>query len=291
MTMAGTRPASDRGVVMAFDTPAPRNAVSAPLTYLVRTAERPVNYNYPPPAGVPWRSGRYVAHTVPIHDGRTAAEPFSLDRQGFLLTRHESAVHDFYDPREVQARYHAEVEQLVKQVAGAERVVVFDTTVRSARVENPGGAVREPAWRLHNDYTEKSGPQRVRDLLPDEADSLLQRRFAVINVWRPIVGPVLNAPLTLCDARTIAPEDFIATDLKYPDRTGEIYSVAFSPNQRWYYFPRMQPDEAVLIKCYDSATDGRARFTAHGAFDDPTTPAGAPPRESIEARTLAFFAA
>lgn len=274
---------------MAFDTPAPVGAVAAPLTYLIPTGERPVNYNHEPPPGVPWRTGRYVAHTVPIFDGRAGAEPFSVDVQGFELRRHETAIRDFYDKDEVKARYHAEVEAIVKEATGAARVVVFDTTVRSARVELPGGAVREPALRLHNDYTEKSGPQRVRDLLPGEADALLRRRFAVVNVWRPIRGPLLDTPLALCDARSIAPEDFIETDLKYADRTGEIYSIAFNPRQRWYYFSRMQRDEVVLIKCYDSARDGRARFTAHGAFEDPTTPPDAPPRESIEARTLAFF--
>ena len=274
---------------MAFDTPAPRSAVSAPLNFLVPTGERPVNYNYEPPPGVPMRSGQYVAHTVPIADARLADETLSLDRQGFLLTQHASAVQDFYDPSEVESRYHPEVEALVKRATGAARVIVFDTTVRSGRLAQVQGPIKEPAWRLHNDYTEKSGPQRVRDLLPDEADDLLQRRFAVVNVWRPIIGPLLSAPLALCDARTIDAADFVATDLKYPNRTGEIYSVAFNPKQRWFYFPRMRRDEAVLIKCYDSAQDGRARFTAHGAFDDPTTPAGAPPRESIEARTLAFF--
>jgi hypothetical protein len=275
---------------MAFDTPAPRNAVSAALNYLVPNGERPVNYNYDPPPGVPVRSGEYAARTVRIADARQAEETLSLDAQGFLLTRHASAVKDFHDPREVESRYHREVEELVKRVTSAERVVVFDTTVRSARAVQAQGAIKEPAWRLHNDYTEKSGPQRVRDLLPDEADALLQRRFAVVNVWRPLVEPLLSAPLALCDARTIDPGDFIATDLRYPNRTGEIYSVAFNPKHRWHYFPRMRRDEAVLIKCYDSARDGRARFTAHGAFDDPTTPADAPPRESIEARTLAFFA-
>lgn len=274
---------------MAFDTPAPLNAVVAPLSFLVPTGERPVNYNYRPPPGVKLRSGQYETRPVRIADARQAAEPLSLDTHGFLLTRHESAVRDFYDPLAVKATYRPEVERLVKQITGAARVVVFDTTVRSARVELPGGAVREPARRLHNDYTEKSGPQRVRDLLPDEADALLKRRFAMINVWRPIVGPVLDTPLALCDARTVEPGDLIATDLKYPNRTGEIYSVAFNPRQRWFYVPRMRRDEALLIKCYDSARDGRARFTAHGAFDDPTTPAGTPPRESIEARTLAFF--
>ena len=129
----------------------------------------------------------------------------------------------------------------------------------------------------------------MRDLFPKEADALLKRRFAFVNVWRPIVGPVKDSPLAVCDAQTIAPKDWVPTDLIYPDRVGEIYSVAFNDAHRWYFFPDMQPDEALLIKCYDSAKDGRARFAAHTAFDDPTAPADAPPRESIEARTIAFF--
>jgi hypothetical protein len=112
----------------------------------------------------------------------------------------------------------------------------------------------------------------------------------VINVWRPIRGPVQESPLAVCDARSIAPKDFIPTDLVYRDRKGEIYSVAFNPSHRWFYFPQMQTNEALLLKCYDSVDDGRARFTTHSAFTDPTSPPDAPARESIEARTLAFFA-
>jgi hypothetical protein len=251
-------------------------------------AEKPVSYNYEPPPGTPWRTGEYLPQTVVIRDGRPV--DLSLDRQGFELLRHASSVADFHDASEVESVYHPEIERLVKQATGARRVVVFDTTVRSGKPLPGRKAVKEPARRIHNDYTEKSGPQRVRDLLPPaEAEKLLAGRFAVINVWRPIRGPVLEAPLALCDATSIAPEDFVATDLRYPDRTGEIYSVTFSPRQRWYYFPRMTTDEVALIKCYDSARDGRARFTAHGAFDDPASPPDAPPRESIEARTLAFF--
>ncbi len=146
--------------------------------------------------------------------------------------------------------------------------------------------------RAHNDYTEKSGPQRVRDLLPpEEAEERLKRRFAIINTWRPIRGPVEEAPLALCDARSIAPRDLVATDLLYPDRTGEVYSLAFNPAHRWVYFPLMQPDEVVFIKCYDSEKDGRARFAAHSAFDDPTGPRLPAPRESIETRSLVFFPA
>jgi hypothetical protein len=275
---------------MAFDTPVVHDAVRASLNYLIPMAEKPIAYNYEPPPGTPWRTGEYGPRTVSIRDGRAINGALSLDKQGFQLLRHASSVFDFYDENQVASVYHAEVERLVKQAAGAARVVVFDTTIRSAKPIPGRKPVREPARRVHNDYTEKSGPQRVRDLLPpDEAEKLLQGRFAVINVWRPIRGPVLDAPLALCDATSIAPDDLVATDLKYPDRTGETYSVTFSPRHRWFYFPRMATDEVVLIKCYDSARDGRARFTAHGAFDDPATPSDAAPRESIEARTLAFF--
>jgi hypothetical protein len=143
---------------------------------------------------------------------------------------------------------------------------------------------------VHNDYTAKSAPQRVRDLMGDEAEELLKHRYAEVNLWRPIRGPLLRSPLALCDAQTLAEENLVASDLRYPDRTGETYAVTYNPAQRWYYFPRMQADEAVLIRCFDSAQSGAARFSAHGAFEDPASPPDAPPRESIEVRTLVFFA-
>jgi hypothetical protein len=142
---------------------------------------------------------------------------------------------------------------------------------------------------VHVDYTVKSAPQRVRDVLPDEAEALLRDRFAVINVWRPIRGPVQDAPLAVSDAQSVRFEDLVAIDLVYRERLGEIYMVKFNPSQRWYYAPRMSTDEVLLFKCFDSAQDGRARFAPHAAFDDPTTPLDAWPRESIELRTLAFF--
>ena len=106
----------------------------------------------------------------------------------------------------------------------------------------------------------------------------------VINLWRPIRGPVLDAPLAMADGRTVDPDDLVASDLIYPNRKGETYSVRYNPAHRWYYVPRMTADEALLLKCYDSSTDGRTRFGPHTAFIDPTTPAGAAPRESIEVR-------
>lgn len=186
----------------------------------------------------------------------------------------------------MRALYYPEIERLVKRATAAQEVLIFDHTIRGERP----GAAREPVRRVHNDYTERSGPRRLRDLLaPEAAARRLAARFAQINVWRPIIGPVQSAPLAVADARTIRPRDLIAVDLVYPERTGEIYEVTYSPDQRWYYVPRMRRDEVLLIKGYDSAMDGRARFTPHTAFDHPCTPAGAPPRESIEVRVLAFF--
>jgi len=265
--------------------------VTAPLQYMIPMAEKPRSYAFRPPSGVPVRTSRYAEHPIPIRDGRAVRGDLSLDGHGFVLLRHRSAVTDFYDAAQLKTIYLPEVERLVAAATGAVKVVAFDHNLRSSAVTgDDANGVSEPAWRVHNDYTVRSGPQRVRDLLdPDEADFRLRHRFAVVNLWRPIKGPLLEAPLALCDARSMAAHDFVANDLIYPDRVGETYAVTFNPRHRWFYFPRMQTDEAILIKCYDSLDDGRARFTAHTAFRDPTTPVGAPPRESIEVRTLAFF--
>lgn len=264
--------------------------IEASFNYLVPMAEKPVAYTYEPPPGIPQRNAQYAPHRLAVRDGRRFAAGLSLDREGFLLAAHETAVTDFYDDAEVVRVYYPEVERLMRETTGAEKVVIFDHTVRSGPDRRGRDDVREPVRRVHNDYTEKSGPQRVRDLLePGEAEARLRHRFAIVNVWRPIRGPVEEAPLALCDARSIAPADLVASDLRYPDRIGETYAVTYNPAHRWFYFPRMRRDEVVFIKCYDSATDGRARFAAHSAFDDPATPAGARPRESIEIRTLVFF--
>ncbi|MGH7923079.1 MAG: CmcJ/NvfI family oxidoreductase [Candidatus Binatus sp.] len=264
--------------------------VNGVLNYLADRDQHPVSYNFKPPPGVPARTGTYAKFTVPIHSARAILGQLSLDRQGFAVTHHDSAVANFYDPEEVRRVYYPEVERLVREFTGAVKVHVFDHNVRprpmAKRREN---GAQEPVKVAHNDYTLKSGPQRVRDLLLDEADALLKNRFAVINVWRPIRGPVQESPLAVCDAQSMTQDDFVRHVLKYRDREGEVYSVAYNPNHRWYYVPNQQKEEVLLLKCYDS--DGRrARFTAHSAFEDPTSPPDAAARESVEVRTLVFFA-
>jgi hypothetical protein len=208
-----------------------------------------------------------------------------------VLTEHDTAVKDFYDPDEVKSVYYPEVERLIKRVTGAERVVVFDHIVRNpVLAERAEKGARLPAKMVHNDYSFNSAPRRVRDHLPEEADRLLKNRFAEINLWRAIRGQIESSPLALCDARSLDAEDIVPTDLVYRERVGEILSFLHNPKHRWYYFPRMTRNEAILLKCYDSRDDGRARFTAHTSFDDPNSPPNAAPRESIEVRTLVFWA-
>jgi hypothetical protein len=268
--------------------------VIAPVNYLDPVGPRPVAYMYDPPPGTPARTGTYVERRVAIADLRTLDEALSLDVQGLALVPHHTAVANFYDEAEIRERYLAEAERLVREVTGATRVIAFDHNVRNGAKAQAGEAgVREPVRRVHNDFTARSGYSRARLELEArgiaDIDETLRHRFALVNVWRPIRGPVLDTPLALIDARTIAPRDLVLQDLIYRDRVGEVYAVAYNPAHRWLYASQMQRDEALLIKVFDS--DERvARFSAHSAFDDPTAPAGAPPRESIEVRTLALFA-
>ena len=239
--------------------------------------------------GCPKGTGRNEEHRVTIRDARPLTGQLSLDKEGFVLLHHQTAVTNFYDEKEIASVYYPECERVMKEATGASRVVAFDHIVRNAAMAAiEGSQIKLPAKRVHNDYTAWSSPQRVRDLMGDEAEELLKHRFAIINLWRPIRGPLLESPLTLCDAQSLAEENLIASDLKYPDRTGETYSITYNPSQRYYYVPEMRADEAVLIRCFDSALQGPRRFSAHTGFDDPNSPADAPPRESIEVRTLVF---
>ena len=234
---------------------------------------------------------QFQERTVRIQDARQLARDLSLDREGFALRHHRSMVTDFTDDAEVRARYYPEVERLIKAETGAAKVVIFDHTLRKDTGDpDRKDGKRIPVRKVHNDYTARSGPQRVQDLLPPGEAAIWQEgRYAVINVWRSIKGTVEAAPLAIADATSMDPDDFVATDLVYPDRTGEIYYVRENPAHRWFYFPKMREDEALLLKCYDSLEEGVARFTAHSAFDDPESAADAPPRESIEVRALVLL--
>ena len=265
--------------------------VVAPLTFIVPQDAKPVFHSAALTGGVQKLFFETEAVAVPIADMRPLAGEFSVDREGFELHRHATAVADLYDDRAIETRYYKEIEALLNERFDTDRTVVFDATRRSdseTGAANPDG-LRGPAVRVHVDYTVKSGPQRVADILgEDEAKRLADSgaHIVQVNVWRPISGPVRRSPLAVADASSVAPAQLLATDQVFPDRVGEIYQLAHAPGQRWYYAPEMTPDEVLLIKGWDSIDDGRARFTPHGAFSYAETPPDAPPRESIEVRAL-----
>jgi len=237
--------------------------------------------------------GNYCTHEVNIHDARTQLPETELDVEGFVMLAHDSAVGDFYDDAALRSTYHPELIELVKRVTGAQRVEVFDDTRRSSSVgsQRERGS-RDPANIVHNDYTHESGRRRLVDFFsesPDDLEELIKRRFAIINAWRPIGEPVIDHPLVLGDARTVRDGDLVPVERRGEDRTGELQVALHEPEQRWYYYPRMTRDEVLLFKTYDSALDGRTRFTPHSSCKDPRAPGEAAPRESLETRCLVFF--
>jgi hypothetical protein len=264
--------------------------IQATINYVLNDGTKIFTYTGGPGSTEVKSQGTVDPQRVTMHNARPHWNEFDLERDGFRYVAHPTKMQDFFDTGEIKRVYYPEMVELVKQQSGARRVVVFDHTLRTAsQADREVRKIREAVHRAHNDYTEWSGPQRVRDLLPDEAEELLKRRFAIIQVWRPIRHPVETDPLAICDARSVSFDDFVISERRYPDRIGQTYVVTHNPKHKWYWLPRMRRDEALVFKVYDSAKDGRARWTAHTAFADPTSPPSARPRESIEIRTLAFF--
>ena len=262
--------------------------MQASIPYTVDTGEKLVNETFGPNNIRRKSSGTQELHPMEVRDGRSGK--FSLDENGFTFVEHKTAVKDFLDPEELKRVYYPEVSLLMRTVSGAKRAHVFDHTLRSGdEAEREARLLREPVLSAHNDYTEWSGPNRVRELMGEEAETLLKSRFAIVQVWRAINQPIESNPLAIADAKSVEPGDLLVAERRYPNRVGQTYRLKYNPRHRWVYFPRMRRDEALVFKVYDSLADGRARWTAHTAFADPTSPPDARPRESIEIRTLAFF--
>ena len=268
--------------------------VKSTLNYTRDTGVMPEVYFYEPPSGTQWRTSGDDPREMTMHDGWGRAKSFSLDREGFALREFHSPFDSWDDDAAIRAEFYREVEQFVRREVGAKQVVIFDHTIRAqsnlaqTRSEHSTSR-RAPVMNVHCDYTENSGPLRVRQLLPNEADELLRRRVAFYNFWKPLRRTVEERPLAMCDVTSSMEADFIVMKLRYRDRDGEIFVMRYSPQHHWWYFPRMTPEHAIMLKTYESESDGRARFVGHSAFIDPNTPPDAPMRESIEIRTMAFF--
>ncbi|KAK3905520.1 hypothetical protein C8A05DRAFT_30685 [Staphylotrichum tortipilum] len=230
-----------------------------------------------------------VSVDVDVTDITGRESKYTLDSHGFQLVKHESREKRFLDEDEIKGIYYPETEQLLKDVTGATRVFIFDHTIRREKDPNlPESAFRGPVRNVHIDQSYSASVERVRYHLPEEAEELLQKRFQIINVWRPI-KTILKDPLAVADAHSVEESDLVGTALIYPHRKGETYAVRPNSAHRWYFKFAQRPDEVTLIKCYDSATaPGIARRIPHSAFVDPSQE-DQYPRESIEVRTLVFY--
>ena len=269
-------------------------SVRSGFNYTRDSGKMPEVYFYDPPAGTQIHDPGDDPHEMEIHDGWSKAPSFSVDREGFAFREFHSKFGQWGDDKAIHEQFYPEVIEFVRKSVGAKRVVIFDHTIRAKKNEKQQTSEttttqRAPVMLVHCDYTPNSGPQRVRQVLPDEAEELLKGRVAFFNFWKPIRNPVEERPLAMCDVTSSTDEDFITMALRYRERDGEIFVLRHSPEHKWWYFPHMTPDQAILLKTYESETDGRARFVGHSAFEDPTSPPDAPFRESIEIRTIAFF--
>jgi len=266
--------------------------IRADLGYVLRSPELLYDFNYEPPSGTLSSNVVLEPRRVLIHDARWDDE-LNLQQSGFEHVRHRSALtrwNEFLSSSAVADVYYEEVRQFLVEHLQADDAVVFDHTLRDSAVQKGSASLREPVGRVHNDQTLRSAPKRLANFLSQgESARRLARRFAIVNFWRPIEGPVARAPLAMCDWRSVHSKDLIPTELRYPDWTGETFSVAFNPSHRWYWYPDQPSDIVTLLKVFDSDTWGVARMAPHTAFELEGTHASAPARRSIEVRAFVFW--
>jgi hypothetical protein len=265
-------------------------SIEAPIGYLVDNGELPVFFQSNVAGERTNFEGEREFRTMRVSNARLLPNEFTLDREGFAFVAHETAVTDFQDDDQLVRIYNAEAEALVCAHTGASRALVFDHTRRSSsQALREAHNARDPANAAHTDYTDWSARKRVEDVMGDEAEALLAKRFAIVNVWRSRAGVIEEWPLALCAWDSVDDARLHTVERRAYNRVGQTRHASYDTSNDWYYFPRMTPGEAILIKNYDTATDGSARYALHTSFDDPTAPADAAPRESLETRIFAFF--
>ncbi|KAM3070986.1 hypothetical protein ACMFMG_009893 [Clarireedia jacksonii] len=272
----------------------PRGDTVVSLNYFRPPEDGSVPFNYveEPPAGQPQRNYGDFDIQVPITDIRGRESEYTLDKDAFEVIPQvpESAEKEFKDDDSIKKNYYPEVEKLIlDNVPGSNKIFIFDHTVRRS---NPN-AHRSPVTRVHIDQTKKSAIQRVRRHLPEEAEKLLQGRYRIINVWRPLNGPVQGTPLAFASSSTLKDEDLIPIEHRYPDTTGETAGIRYNEGQKWHYLSGMKNNERLFLECFDSeslkpGSKVQGGRVPHTAFVDPRTPEGARGRESIEVRCLVF---
>ena len=273
--------------------------IEVPISYMVDTGETLVFSQTDDPSERGKMEGTRDWRVMTIRNARLLPNDFSLGVEGIAFTEHVTRVTDFYDDAQLASVYTPELEKLIARLSGATEVVVFDHTRRSSdAARRVAHNWRDPVPLPHSDYTDRSAAQRMRDVFGDDADDRLGRRFAIVNVWRSMTGPIEQWPVAVCDARSVSDDTMHTIVRSAPHRTepsfeyarsSETRHASYDANHRWYHFPRMTRNEALLFKNYDTLHDGTARYALHSAFEDPSGPADPAPRESIESRAFVFF--
>jgi hypothetical protein len=268
--------------------------VHAKVEFLSRRSERPIYYAS--------SAGRNAKHeidqpmnvvSVDISDARERADApreFGQHPSGFDLLKFETRVDNFLDQDQVESLYEPEIVEFLKKVTGGYRVHIFDHTVRASDPDlREAKNVREPATLVHNDYTPNSGFVCLQENLGEDADELAQGRFQIINVWRPLTDPVEDYPLALVDARSLTADHLVDTERRAPNHVGEIQLALHDPQQRWFYYSAMRPDEVLMFKTFDSVDGGTHPCSIHTAIHLSDAPADTKPRESVETRAFVFY--
>lgn len=273
--------------------------ISAELAFITESGPSATTYIYPKSSGKKLKRPFHKKKRVKVHDARLLQEPPRLEINGFQLLYAPTQITNLYDESDVVERYYIEAADLVKSVTGAIEVFVFDHTYRSVERANAGQkGVRLPAESAHVDYTPDSGPRRALEILRGvNKQQYSEHRMALVNIWRPIIGPVFDFPIAVCDPRTSSAADYVKTDIHHyneddlenPAISGQIYSLRYNKSQRWYYCSKMNPEEVLLLRNWDSSVCDHSCYAAHTGFKSPMVPTQSKPRESIELRTLLVF--
>jgi hypothetical protein len=257
------------------------------ITYIIKQKEKPYYESSALTGMIPKLHFKTEKKKVLIKDIRNSNK-FSLHKNGFIFKK----VNFYLEEKDIQkdyTQYKKDLSKFLKELFPYKYIEIFDITKRSNKKkgsDNMDGP-RQPADRAHVDYTINSGVIRAKQILKNNFYELNKNRVIQLNVWRPICSKVLSSPLAIADASSIQQKDLIETDQIFPDRIGEIYHLAYEKKQKWYWVSKMENNEALIFKGWDSSPSKEdVSFTPHTSFNIPNQDINKSPRESIEARVF-----
>ncbi len=266
------------------------HSTQAILNYVV--PDQPIQYDLSRPGPASETLLNHVdAQRVLVQDARALPVQPTLTTHGFSLIHTDFLMPISMDDAALESTLYPKAVERLKAETGADAVLIFDHTVRSlAPADSVSVYRRAPVKTVHNDYTPQSAALRVQVESERQGLNLSDyARYQLVNLWQPLVHTVEESPLAMADVMTFRDKDAQTLPVQYAHRRGEIYAFSYHSGHRWFYYPRMLTDEALLLKVFDSDENAAVRFVPHTAFDDPATPADAPLRSSIEVRSILLF--